>query len=62
MAATEPIRRKDQVLKLVAHYSEREHPRNRCLILLGLYTALRIGDILRLAWDDVYDFERRRVR
>ena len=61
MAAKEPIRRKDQVLKLSAYYSERGQLRNQCLILLGVHTALRISDLLRLTWDDVYDFERRRI-
>jgi integrase len=61
MAVTEPIRRKDHVLKLAAHRTKHECLRNRCLILLGLFTALRVGDILRLTWDDVYDFKRRRV-
>lgn len=28
------------------------------LILLGLYTALRIGDILQLKWRMVYDFNK----
>ena len=62
MAATEPIRRKDQVLQLSAYYEKRGQHRNRCLILFGLHTGLRVGDILRLTWDDVYDFKRRRVR
>jgi integrase len=29
---------------------------------MGVHTALRIGDLLRLTWDDVYDFDRGRVR
>jgi integrase len=61
MAATEPIRKREHVEKLTAHCSKHARPRNLCLILLGIFTALRIGDILRLTWDDVYDFKRRRV-
>ena len=30
----------------------------QALILLGLYTALRIGDILQLKWRMVYDFNK----
>jgi integrase len=29
---------------------------------MGIHTALRIGDLLRLKWDEVYDFDRNRVR
>jgi integrase len=62
MAATSPIRRKDHVQALSDYFEKRGKLRNQCLILLCLYTALRISDVLRLTWNDVYDFERRRVR
>jgi integrase len=62
MAVTEPIRNTKHVLKLTDFYLARGQHRNRCLIMLGVYTALRVSDVLRLKWDDVYDFKRKRVQ
>jgi integrase len=62
MAVTQPIRSKHQVRELAAHYLKRGEIRNHVLIVMGVHTALRISDLLRLTWDDVYDFDRQRVR
>jgi integrase len=62
MTATEPIRNKRHVLELAGYYLQRGQLRNHCLIIMGVHTALRVGDLLRLRWDDVYDFRHRRVR
>jgi len=62
MATTQPIRNKHQVRELSRYYLTRGQLRNHVLIVVGLHTALRISDLLRLKWDDVYDFERNRVR
>jgi integrase len=62
MAVTQPIRDKYQVRELAAYYLKRGEIRNHVLIVMGVHTALRIGDLLRLTWDDVYDFGRARVR
>jgi len=62
MATTQPIRNKHQVRELAAYYLKLGQTRNHVLIVLGLHTALRISDLLRLTWEDVYDFERNRVR
>jgi len=60
MSAAEPIRDRKLLSELALYWLERDHFRNYTLIVLGVYTALRIGDLLRLTWDDVYDREHRR--
>ena len=62
MATTQPIRSKHQVRELAEYYLRRGQLRNHALIVLGVHTALRISDLLRLRWEDVYDFENQRVR
>jgi integrase len=62
MAATEPMRNKQHVRELEDYYLHRGELRNHALVVMGVYTALRISDLLRLRWTDVYDFERGRVR
>jgi integrase len=62
MATTEPIRNKNEVRQLAEYYRERGQLRNYVLVVLGVHTALRISDLLRLRWDDVYDFENHRIR
>ena len=58
MSTTQPIRNKDHVRQLAGYYLNRGELRNYVLIILGINTALRISDLLRLTWNDVYDFER----
>ena len=57
MATTEPIRDKKQLRRLAEYWLKRGNPRNHALIVLGVCTALRIGDLLCLTWDAVYDEE-----
>ena len=62
MATTQPIRNKNKVRQLAAYYLNRGEIRNHVLIILGVNTALRISDLLRLTWDCVYDFDQQCVR
>jgi integrase len=62
MAATEPIRSKGRLRAMAGYYLKLGKLRNYVLIVVGIHTALRVSDILRLKWDDLYDFERGRVR
>ena len=62
MAATEPIRSKEQLKELADYFLSRGQLRNYTLVLMGTYTVLRISDLLRLKWSDVYDEERQAFR
>jgi len=62
MSATQPIRNKHQVRELADYYLKRGELRNHLLIIMGVHTALRISDLLRLKWEDVYDFDHKRIR
>lgn len=58
MSVTEPIRNISELKDFMNFYKEKEYsPRNYCLIVAGLNTALRISDILRITWDEVYDLQ-----
>ena len=60
--STDPIRDKKQLKALANYWLKRCNFRNYTLIVLGVYTALRISDLLRLKWVDVYDFEAEAFR
>lgn len=62
MAATEPIRDKEQLKALAEYFLQRGQLRNYTMIIMGAHTVLRISDLLRLKWSDVYDEERQSFR
>lgn len=62
MPTTQPIRDKHQVRELAEYYLKQGELRNHLLIVMGIHTALRISDLLRFKWDDVYDFDHKRPR
>lgn len=57
MALTEPIRNKRQLRQMAVYFLNRKQYRNHALLVVGTHTALRISDILRLTWLEVYDEE-----
>lgn len=60
MSRTQPIRQTNELTRFKDYYlKEHPNPRNYTLIVLGLNTALRISDILKITWGMVYDFENR---
>lgn len=56
MSTTYPIKNEKKLEKMKAYYLvDKPNLRNYALIILGLNTAFRIGDLLRLQWKDVYN-------
>ena len=55
MSATQPIRSKEQLQELANYFLLRGQYRNYVMIVLGACTALRISDLLRLRWSQVYN-------
>ena len=55
MAATEPIKDKKQLKALGEYFIKHGQLRNYVMVVMGVHTLLRISDLLRLKWSDVYD-------
>ncbi|MDR0974152.1 MAG: tyrosine-type recombinase/integrase [Ruminococcus sp.] len=59
---TQPIRDKRQIKMICSYFASRKERRNLALFQFGIFTALRISDILRLRWGDIYNFETGKLR
>ena len=57
MAKTDPIRTMDDINKIKTYFLEKNRIRDYVLFTFGINTALRIGDVLHLTWEDVFDFQ-----
>lgn len=63
MNTAQPIRSQEDLENLKKYYQEiQPNARNQLLVILGLNTALRISDVLKLCWQDVYNFEYEKYR
>lgn len=59
MSTTYPIKDKKQLERFKDYYLTcKPNLRNYTLIILGLNTAFRISDLLKIRWKDVYDKDR----
>lgn len=62
MNTAEPIRDKAKLKAMTEYYKSKGQIRNYALIIMGVHTALRISDLLRLRWEDVHDTELGKMR
>lgn len=62
MSTTQPIKDKAELERFKNYYLERENERNYLLVTIGLNTALRISDILKLKWKDVYNISKKKYK
>ena len=63
MSTTQPIKLVSEIRTLKDFYEETvPNDRNRLLIIMGLNTALRIGDILNLRYKDIYSFGTGKIK
>ncbi|MBR0101275.1 MAG: tyrosine-type recombinase/integrase [Treponema sp.] len=61
MGTTQPIRDKEMIDRIKGYLLKKNH-RDYLLFIICINTALRISDILKLKWNDVYDFNAETVK
>ena len=63
MSQTYPIRNKETLEEFKNYYvNVRPNVRNHAMIIMGLNTAFRISDLLKLQWQDVWNDNNDRLR
>ncbi len=59
---TTPIRKKEEIELIKNYFLGKEKYRDYSLFVLGINTSLRISDLLKIRWNDVYDFKHQKFR
>lgn len=63
MSVTYPIKTRKKLEEMKNYYAMvKPNPRNYTLIVIGLNTAFRIGDLLRLQWKHIYQEKNQSFR
>ncbi|WP_418756950.1 tyrosine-type recombinase/integrase [Eubacterium ventriosum] len=57
MGKTQPIKNPADVKRFKEYFLRKKQIRNYAMVTLAINTSLRIGDLLRLKWGDVYNFK-----
>lgn len=59
---TTPIRTADEIAQMKAYFLSHKKYRDYTLFVAGINTAMRIGDLLSLKWEDIYDSALKKYR
>lgn len=62
MSTTQPFKNLDEIEGLKKFFCEKGELRNYALVTMGINTALRISDLLKLQWKDVWNFQKEEFR
>ncbi len=62
MCKTDPIKKKEDIDKFKEYFLYQGHIRDYAMVSVALNTSLRISDLLRLKWQNVFDFKHQEFR
>ena len=62
MGTTQPIKNKHDIQRLKEYFLRKGELRNYTMVTLALNTSLRIGDLLQLKWENVYNFDTKKYK